>query len=83
MFERDGEWFASTEHMEASTLQTLLKLCASSTSSVELLVERDMSDERDDDSRRDSLSAYVQSHAGDIFSKGMHWSMDEAIKGII
>lgn len=84
MFERDGAWFVSTERMGADTLRALLKLCAaSSCGSVDLLIERSNGVDDNDDFHSESLSAYVQRHAGDIFSKGMHWSMDEAIGGII
>ena len=77
VFEKDGAWFVSTERMGAESLRALLKLCAKSSGSVDLLIERD------EVAGGDSLSAYVQGHAGDIFSKGMYWSMDEAIGGII
>lgn len=73
--------------MTTETLQSLLQLHTSSTSSVvdhtrsiDILVQRTEIEESCIDSSS-SLSNYVIGHSGDIFSKGLYWSMDVALDG--
>ena len=88
LFQRDGTQYVSTENMTTELLQSLLQLhsssspsgVADSTGSIEILVERTETEEHVDIS---SLSNYVVGHSGDIFSKGLYWSMDKALDGVV
>lgn len=83
-FLREGVQYISTENMTTETLQSLLQQHTASYASgsdgtrpIDILVQRTDNEEFCTDSS--SLSNYVIGHTGDIFSKGLYWSMDVAL----